>query len=46
MSDTWLMNSNATVDIEADAGSQTTTDGREGPKVVKTVVVEQTSQMM
>ncbi|KAI0446708.1 hypothetical protein F4803DRAFT_577163 [Xylaria telfairii] len=46
MSDTWLMNSNATVDIEGDAGSQTTTDGREAPKVVKTVIVERTAQMV
>ncbi|KAI1355908.1 hypothetical protein F5Y01DRAFT_325013 [Xylaria sp. FL0043] len=46
MSDTWLMNSNATVDIEADAGSQTKVDGYEGPKVVKTVHVERSPQMV
>ncbi|KAI0139024.1 hypothetical protein F4776DRAFT_670288 [Hypoxylon sp. NC0597] len=42
MSDTWLMNSNATVDIEADAAGQTTTTaaGRDGLGVVKTVIVE------
>lgn len=40
MSDTWLMNSNATVDIEADAAGQTTTNGRDGLGVVKTVIVE------
>ncbi|KAI1457885.1 hypothetical protein F4805DRAFT_457328 [Annulohypoxylon moriforme] len=43
MSDTWLMNSNATVDIEADAAGRTTTTttaGRDGLGVVKTVIVE------
>ncbi|KAI2469627.1 hypothetical protein F4781DRAFT_393569 [Annulohypoxylon bovei var. microspora] len=42
MSDTWLMNSNATVDIEADAAGQTTTTttGRDGLEVVKAIIVE------
>ncbi|KAI0517760.1 hypothetical protein F5B22DRAFT_645466 [Xylaria bambusicola] len=46
MSDTWLMNSNATVDIEADAGSQKTGDGREDLKVTKTVLVERSPAQM
>ncbi|KAI1767771.1 hypothetical protein GGR53DRAFT_480593 [Hypoxylon sp. FL1150] len=47
MSDTWLMNSNATVDIEADAASKTTTAAdRDGLEVVKTVIVERSPAEM